>query len=181
MDRRLFLGSVGAIGAALVLPNVAQATPCLATNEFILSKWKTQPVDVTFVEHLDRWIPNKWIDDANIIGSQIAYNLADKISSTYSNFPLHQLNKCHVFYDICAWRSMEHNWIGYLTPKHYSNTVKDAAFCTEVNFPMEDVKTKGMIMMGADRTMPYPHNDEWDHLQAYGKTVEKLINHQMKG
>lgn len=149
MDRRMFLGSVGAIA--------------LAPTAMLTPKWKTPPNDMVFVESIGRWVPDKWYFDSQIVACTLLYNIT-------SREPKVKAEDIVVFYDVCGWRSMEHSWIAFT---YHSQT--------QTVFPLKNIKTVKIPMMGVDECMPYPHKSEFDGLKNYGLTVTDIVRERIKG
>ena len=123
-----------------------------------------------FIEHIGRWIPAKWMDDVISIGQNIVLDLRKMNEDIYT----HYRYKCKVFYDIFGWRSMKHNWIGYIEAPD-GTTV--ASFSYSLPHKTKQIK---IPMMGCVKPMPYPHKSEWKEFERYGNTVAELIEYYIR-
>ena len=108
MKRREFLRAGSSLALLPLLPWSKQTK--IPTVGHKAPYWKYPPVEMIFIEHIGRWIPAKWMDDVIAIGQNIVLDLRKMNEDIYT----HYRYKCNVFYDIFGWRSMKHNWIGYI-------------------------------------------------------------------
>ena len=181
MDRRKFLRAGSSLALLPLLPwsKESKSPPTVGHQP---PYWEYPPQDMIWVEHLGRWIPKQWAHDAVLVGQNIALKLADEICSCDS---MPKLKKCEVFYDICAWRNLEHNWIGYIETvdggKSWGTEWSYSLWSYSSAYSKPEIKTTKIMMMGCDKPIPYPHKSEWDGLKDYGNTIAQLVNHQMKG
>lgn len=162
MDRRMFLGGVGAC--------------LLAPAGLLQPKWNKPPIDVQWVDYLGKWVPKKWYQNATIIACSMMYNLEDKLLDLKE-----EVVNVHLCYDHVMWRSMMHGWIAWveinpdIVPYGASNLIGTS---WDQKLP-ENTRKVGMVFQG-DCCGPYPHKDEWPKLTEYGITVADIAEHKVK-
>jgi hypothetical protein len=161
MDRRMFLGSVGALALTPMLPTIPEK-----------KKWRC--VEMRYIESLNRWVPYKWWMQAVITRVAVDYDLDRKLHEYGTDLTGRKVN---IFYDTTMWRSMRHGFIAYVDLPECDIAGVATAYDYKITDVHSDITTKKIVTMGGyggGMVVDYPEDKWWNDLKDYGETVAHI-------